>query len=187
MEAMLIDPRYEPWLKQGEYYAHLMLECGATYKVSLRALRFYFVRVALVRGSGKFVPTAAALGITPGSLRIIAKTRLGDLDLSSNGLGAGIQCDFSRPQHSWVGLVCETAKVAAEQWATHLATEDATLKYREALFIWTRSLLLAAINRAGGNRMAASRILGVHRNVLWRVPSSPEQTKQIGRQAKSAA
>jgi hypothetical protein len=164
MEAMLIDPRYEPWLKQGEYYAHRMLECGATYKVSLRALRFYFVRVALVRGSGKFVPTAAALGIAPGSLRIIAKPvvlRPGNIDLTF------------------------PAKLQAERWAISMEK----LKYREALFIWSRSLLLAAINRAGGNRMAASRILGVHRNVLWRVPSSPEQTKQIGigRQAKPAA
>ena len=168
MVMVQIDPRYEPWLKQGVFNAHLLLECGATYKVSLRALRFYFVRVALVRGSGKFVPTAAALGITPGSLRIIAKPvvlRPGEVALEPS------------------------AKVDAEQWATHLATEDATLKYREALFIWTRSLLLAAIDRAGGNRMAASRILRVHRNVLWRVPSSPEQTRQIGigRQAKPAA
>jgi hypothetical protein len=165
---MVIDPRYEAELKQGEYYAHLMLECGATYKVSLRALRFYFVRVALVRGSGKFVPTAAALGTSPGSLRIMAKPvvlRPGEIALTSS------------------------AKINAERWATHLATEDATLKYREALFIWSRSLLLAAIDRAKGNRMEASRKLKVHRNVLWRVPSSPEQTKQIGtgRQAKPAA
>jgi DNA-binding NtrC family response regulator len=73
------------------------------------------------------------------------------------------------------GRLAPAAKTIAEAWATGLANEGAT--YSEAMFVFKRTILLAAITATKGNRLEASRNLQVHRNTVWRIPQSPDEMR----------
>ena len=146
----IVDPRYEAWLEAGRVFAERMIAAKCTYADARAALQFYFTRKAVELAKGTYVGAALSIGVRPETARRFIAWRVG---------GSGL-----RPE-DW----CQ-----AELWASSLAIAGA--KYREALFIWSRCLLLAAIEACKGNRLAASRLLAVHRNTMWRVPSSPDQT-----------
>lgn len=156
-----IASRFEPWLLDGRIHAELMLSHSPSYADCMRALRFYFARKALEISHGKYVQMASMLGISSAVGHRLVSPATWTMDLS-----------------------CQRQ---AEAWASSLAIQR--LRYREALFVWSRCLLLEAINRSNGNHLAASRALKVHRNVMWRIPSSPAQTScaRIVGQARGAA
>ena len=151
----IVDPRYEAWLEVGRVFAERMIAERFTYADARATLQFYFTRKAVELAKGSYVDAASTIEVRPETARRFVASIAGRVK------GSGLRPDTQRQ---------------AELWASSLAIAGA--KYREALFVWSRCLLLAAIEACKGNRLAASRLLAVHRNTMWRIPSSPEQTTQ---------
>ena len=148
-----VDPRYAAWLEAGRVFAERMIAERSTYASGRAALQFYFSRKSVELAQGSSVRAAGRIDVRPETLRKFLVTRGGVF---------GLKPDAQRQ---------------AEFWASSLAIHGA--QYREALFTWNRCLLLAAIHYCNGNHLAAARLLDVHRNTVWRIPDSPEQTRMM--------
>lgn len=140
--------KHEQWLKQGAEHAARILQEQPTYASANEGLMFYYARKVIVLHGGNAYEAGQVVGVDDAVL----KSRI--REVQSRGM-----------------KLSPTAQQECETWATLLAMEGAT--YREAVFIFTRSLMEVAIEQAGGNRCEAARRLKVHRNTAWRIPDKP--------------
>ena len=82
-------------------------------------------------------------------------------------------------------------KQTFERLVDHLM--DGGFFLEEAVEILERTLITRALDRTGGNRSAAAKLLGIHRNTLQRkqlefkMERKPPQKQKVKRAARSAA
>jgi predicted DNA-binding protein (UPF0251 family) len=90
-----------------------------------------------------------------------------------------IRRNLKRANRAGLASLTSAAQLECERWATLLAVNGA--RYREALFVFNRSLFMTAIAQADGNHCEAARRLKIHRNTIWRIPKSPRAVQRAVR------
>lgn len=136
----------EQWLNLGASHAAILLNEKASYYAAIDGLMFYYARKAVVMHGGKASIAGRAVQVT-GSILAGRLRSAGQLELT------------------------QAAQQECERWATLLALNGA--KYQEALFVFSRALMVTAIEQCQGNHCEAARRLKVHRNTTWKVPRRP--------------
>jgi hypothetical protein len=128
-EAM--TKQHERWLELGTEHAAILLNQKSSYAAAIDALTFYYFRKALAMYGGEAAKAGRALEVSADIIRR----------------------NLKRANRAGLASLTSAAQLECERWATLLAVNGA--RYREALFVFNRSLFMTAIAQADGNHCKA--------------------------------
>jgi hypothetical protein len=155
-----VAAKYDARIAAGRQAVEPLIRAGVGYKGAIAVLAFYYCRKQIALHYGSMTDAAAAAGMTWHCMRdrIDARAASGPASLPGGTI---------------------------EAWAAQLAADG--LNYREATFIFKRTLLLTAIAIYGGNRVEAARRLKVHRNttIPSRIPVAPAYDHNDSRRGRT--
>ena len=143
----------ERWLEASHACAAALLDQQVTLKEAMNALRFFFVRKAIAINGGSIAKAAASV------------------DSHRNTLCRSMRVRTARmpaPQ-----------RALAENWATWLAAQGASLGEAERIF--AAALVKAGREMCRGNQCKAAELLGIHRNSVRRIATRVAELGSEGR------